>query len=79
MHQKIARIRKHGGSKTEIVFLFEFIQHKLIVGAGENLGEVFLGPYVGGGIQTFFPYLLALIVLYFKPYGLFGKEIIERV
>ena len=51
----------------------------LIVGAGENLGEVFIGPYVGGGIQTFFPYLLALIVLYFKPYGLFGKEIIERV
>jgi len=51
----------------------------LIVGAGENLGEVFLGPYVGGGIQTFFPYLLALVVLYFKPYGLFGKEIIERV
>ena len=51
----------------------------LIVGAGENLGEVFLGPYVGGGIQTFFPYLLALIVLYFRPYGLFGKEIIERV
>lgn len=51
----------------------------LIVGAGENLAEVFIGPYVGGGIQTFFPYLLALIVLYFKPYGLFGKEIIERV
>lgn len=51
----------------------------LIVGAGENLAEVFLGPYVGGGIQTFFPYLLALLVLYFKPYGLFGKEIIERV
>jgi branched-chain amino acid transport system permease protein len=51
----------------------------LIVGAGENLAEVFVGPYVGGGIQTFFPYLLALIVLYFRPYGLFGKEIIERV
>jgi len=51
----------------------------LIVGAGENLGEVFIGPSVGGGIQTFFPYLLALVVLYFKPYGLFGKEIIERV
>jgi branched-chain amino acid transport system permease protein len=51
----------------------------LIIGAGENLAEVFIGPYVGGGIQTFFPYLLALIVLYFKPYGLFGKEIIERV
>jgi len=51
----------------------------LIVGAGENLAEVFIGPYMGGGIQTFFPYLLALIVLYFKPFGLFGKEIIERV
>ena len=51
----------------------------LIVGAGENLAEVFIGPYVGGGIQTFFPYLIALLVLYFKPYGLFGKEIIERV
>ncbi len=51
----------------------------LIVGAGENLAEVFIGPYVGGGIQTFFPYLLALFVLWFKPYGMFGKEIIERV
>lgn len=51
----------------------------LIVGAGETLAEVYIGPAVGGGIQTFFPYLLALLVLYFKPYGLFGKEIIERV
>lgn len=51
----------------------------LLVGAGENLAEVFIGPYVGGGIQTFFPYLLALLFLWFKPYGMFGKEIIERV
>jgi branched-chain amino acid transport system permease protein len=51
----------------------------LVVGAGENLAEVFIGPYVGGGIQTFFPYLLALIFLWFRPYGMFGKEIIERV
>jgi branched-chain amino acid transport system permease protein len=51
----------------------------LIVGAFENLAEVFLGPYVGGGIQTFFPYLLALLFLWFRPYGMFGKEIIERV
>ncbi len=51
----------------------------LIVGAGENLAEVFIGPYVGGGIQTFFPYLLALLFLWFRPYGMFGKEIIERV
>ncbi len=51
----------------------------LVVGAGENLAEVFIGPYVGGGIQTFFPYLVALIFLWFRPYGMFGKEIIERV
>jgi len=51
----------------------------LILGASENLAEVFIGPYVGGGIQTFFPYLLALLVLWFKPYGMFGREIIERV
>ena len=51
----------------------------LLIGATENLAEVFIGPYVGGGIQTFFPYLVALLVLWFKPYGMFGKEIIERV
>ncbi len=51
----------------------------LVVGAFENLAEVFLGPYVGGGIQTFFPYLLALLFLWFRPYGMFGKEIIDRV
>jgi len=51
----------------------------LAVGAFENLAEVFLGPYVGGGIQTFFPYLMALVFLWFKPYGMFGKEIVERV
>ncbi|MEE9257239.1 MAG: branched-chain amino acid ABC transporter permease [bacterium] len=51
----------------------------LIIGAGEKLAEVFLGPFVGGGIETFFGYLLALVFLYFRPYGLFGEEIIERV
>ena len=38
----------------------------LVVGAFENLAEVFIGPYVGGGIQTFFPYLLALIFLWLR-------------
>ena len=51
----------------------------LFIGATENLAEVFIGPYVGGGIQTFFPYLVALVFLWFRPYGMFGKEIIERV
>jgi len=51
----------------------------LIIGSAEKLGEVYLGDYVGGGIENFLPYLLAMVVLWFRPYGLFGREIIERV
>ena len=51
----------------------------LIIGASEKLAEVYLSKYVGGGIENFFPYLLAMVFLIFRPYGLFGDEIIERV
>jgi branched-chain amino acid transport system permease protein len=51
----------------------------LIVGASENLAEGFVGPLVGGGFQEVFAYLVALLFLIFRPYGLFGREIIERV
>jgi branched-chain amino acid transport system permease protein len=51
----------------------------LIVGATERLVGGFIDPYVGGGVKDFSPYLLALIFLIFRPYGLFGREIIERV
>lgn len=51
----------------------------LIVGATENLAEGFIGPAVGGGVKDFFPYLIALLFLLIRPYGLFGREIIERV
>jgi branched-chain amino acid transport system permease protein len=51
----------------------------LIVGAAEKLAEVYLSPFTGGGIESFFPYLLAMVFLIFRPYGLFGDEIIERV
>ncbi len=51
----------------------------LIVGAGEKLAEVYLGPSMGGGIEYWFGYVLALIVLLFRPQGLFGERIIERV
>jgi branched-chain amino acid transport system permease protein len=51
----------------------------LIVGAGEKLAEVYLGPAMGGGIEYWFGYVLALIVLLFRPQGLFGERIIERV
>jgi branched-chain amino acid transport system permease protein len=51
----------------------------LIVGATERLVGGFIDPYVGGGVKDFSPYLLALVFLIFRPYGLFGREIIERV
>jgi branched-chain amino acid transport system permease protein len=51
----------------------------LIVGATERLAGGFIDPYVGGGVKDFSPYLLALVFLIFRPYGLFGREIIERV
>jgi len=51
----------------------------LIVGAGEQLAEVFLGPFVGGAIQDWFAYMLAMVFLLFRPQGLFGEKIIERV
>lgn len=60
----------------------------LIVGATEKLGEIYvpilaealIGPQVGvRGVETFLPYLLATVFLLFRPYGLFGEEIIERV
>ena len=51
----------------------------LIIGASEKLAEVYLGPLVGGGIESWFPYVLALGFLLFRPEGLFGEEHIERV
>ena len=51
----------------------------LIIGVGEKLSEVYLGPYVGGGIEMWFAYVLALVFLLFRPQGLFGEKIIDRV
>ncbi len=51
----------------------------LVIGVGEKLSEVFLGPYVGGGIEIWFAYVLALVFLLFRPQGLFGEKIIDRV
>ncbi|MBE7417252.1 MAG: branched-chain amino acid ABC transporter permease [Ideonella sp.] len=51
----------------------------LIVGTGEKLSEVFVGPYVGGGIEIWFGYVLVLLVLLVRPQGLFGEKIIDRV
>jgi branched-chain amino acid transport system permease protein len=51
----------------------------LIIGASEKLAEVYIGPYVGGGIEGWFPYVLALVFLLFRPEGLFGEKIIRRI
>jgi branched-chain amino acid transport system permease protein len=51
----------------------------LIVGMGEKLSEVYLGPMLGGGIEIWFAYVLALVFLLVRPQGLFGEKIIDRV
>ena len=51
----------------------------LIIGVGEKLSEVYLGSLVGGGIEIWFAYVLALVFLLFRPQGLFGEKIIDRV
>jgi branched-chain amino acid transport system permease protein len=51
----------------------------LIIGVGEKLGEIYWGPLVGGAIENWFAYVVALAFLVFRPQGLFGEKIIERV
>jgi len=51
----------------------------LIIGASEKLAEVYIGPYVGGGIENWFPYVLSLFFLLVRPEGLFGEKHIDRV
>ncbi|MFP5399661.1 MAG: branched-chain amino acid ABC transporter permease [Gammaproteobacteria bacterium] len=51
----------------------------LIIGVGEKLSEVYIGPMLGGGIEIWFAYVLALAFLLVRPQGLFGEKIIDRV
>jgi branched-chain amino acid transport system permease protein len=51
----------------------------LIIGVGEKVAEVYLGPVIGGGIENWFAYGLALVFLLFRPEGLFGERHIDRV
>ena len=51
----------------------------LIIGVGEKLSEVYLGPVIGGGIENWFAYVLALVFLLVRPEGLFGEKHIDRV
>jgi branched-chain amino acid transport system permease protein len=51
----------------------------LIIGASEKLAEVYIGPYVGGGVESWFAYVIALLFLLVRPEGLFGEKHIDRV
>jgi branched-chain amino acid transport system permease protein len=51
----------------------------LIIGVGEKLGEFYWGPLLGGGIESWLAYVIALIFLLYRPQGLFGERIIERI
>jgi len=51
----------------------------LIIGVGEKLSEVYIGPMLGGGIEIWFAYVVALAFLLVRPQGLFGEKIIDRV
>jgi branched-chain amino acid transport system permease protein len=50
-----------------------------IIGVGEKIAELYWGDYLGGSIEEWFAYVLALVILLFRPQGLFGEKIIERV
>ena len=51
----------------------------LIIGLGEKIFEIYWGPMMGGSVEGWFAYVIALVFLLFKPQGLFGEKIIERV
>jgi branched-chain amino acid transport system permease protein len=51
----------------------------LIIGIGEKLGEFYWGPLLGSGIESWLAYVIALVFLLFRPQGLFGERIIERI
>lgn len=51
----------------------------IAIGVCEKLGEVYIGEYLGGGIDSWFPYLIALLFLLVRPEGLFGEKVIRRI
>ncbi|MEM6616357.1 MAG: branched-chain amino acid ABC transporter permease [Pseudomonadota bacterium] len=51
----------------------------LIIGIGEKIGEIYWGSMIGGGIESWLAFVIALVFLLFRPQGLFGEKIIERI
>jgi branched-chain amino acid transport system permease protein len=50
----------------------------LLIGASEMLAEIYVGPFFGGGIESWFAYVVALAFLLVRPAGLFGQKLVER-
>jgi branched-chain amino acid transport system permease protein len=51
----------------------------IIVGVVESVAAGYIDPYVGGGTKDFAPYVVMILALMFRPYGIFGKKLIERI
>jgi branched-chain amino acid transport system permease protein len=51
----------------------------LIIGVLENLAGLYLDPIFGGGVKDVAPFFILVLIIMIRPYGLFGKKIIERV
>ena len=64
---------------TAIVKMIATIIGGLLIGVFEKVSEVYWGPAFGGAIEGWFAYMAALVFLMFRPQGLFGEKIIERV
>ena len=58
--------------------IFGAIVGGLLIGAGEKLSEVYIGPFFGGGIESWFAYVIALVFLLVRPAGLFGRKLVEK-
>ena len=74
----MADIIKHPGAKDDGVIPGAIVGG-LIIGVGEKMFEFLVGPLIGGATENWFAYVLALLFLVFRPQGLFGEKIIERV
>ena len=68
-----------GDAVAGILILVINIIGGLIIGASEKVLEVYLGPFFGGAIEGWAPYVLAIFFLLYRPEGLFGEKIIRRV
>ncbi len=67
------------GRRDLLTLAFGAIIGWLIIGFGEKLFEIYWGGLLGSGVEGWFAYVIALIFLLFRPQGLFGEKIIERI